>query len=132
MNFFLFFRELRKDKSVDKSKITMPPKTFKKKIEQSINLPKVMNLNPRSIYNKLDEFVTFVKEEDIDLVFMSESHERAYPTKMGKSQTLKDIIQIEDFVVINNPHQREGKCGRPAMVINSKKFNVKDLNYTVI
>ena len=89
-----------------------------------------MDLNPRSIYNKIDEFVTFVKEEDIDLVFMSESHERAYPTKMGKSQTLQEIIQIDDFVVINNPFQRDGKCGRPALVINSKKFSVKDLTNT--
>ena len=91
-----------------------------------------MNLNPRSIYNKLDEFVTFVEEEDIDLVFMSESHERAYPTKMGESQTLKEIINIEDFVVINNPSQRDGKCGRPALIINSKKFKVKDLTNTQI
>ena len=81
-------------KSNNKVQSIVIPKTMKKKIEQSINLPKVMNLNPRSIYNKIDEFVTFVKEEDIDLVFMSESHERAYPTKMGKNQTLKEIIQI--------------------------------------
>ena len=80
-----------------------------------------MNLNPRSICNKIDEFVTFVREEEIDLVFMSESHERSYPTKMGKSQTLRDIIDIQDFMVVNNPSQREGKCGRPALVINSKK-----------
>ena len=91
-----------------------------------------MNLNPRSIYNKIDEFVTFVEEEDIDLIFMSESHERAYPTELGKSQTLKDIIVMEDFVVIHNPSQREGKCGRPALVINTKKFKVKDLTNTEI
>ena len=63
---------------------------------------------------------------------MSESHERAYPTKKGKTQTLKDLINIEDFVVVNNPHQREGKCGRPALVINSKKFKVHDLTNTEI
>ena len=80
-----------------------------------------MNLNLRSIYNKIDEFVTFVKEEETDLVFMSESHERAYPTELGKNQTLKEIINIDDFLVINNPSQREGKCGRPALVINTKK-----------
>ena len=86
-----------------------------------------MNINPRSIYNKIDEFVTFVEEEEIDLVFMSESHERAYPTKMGKSQTLKEIIQMENFTVINNPNQRKEKCGRPALVINNKKYHVEDL-----
>ena len=89
-----------------------------------------MNLNPRSIYNKIEEFVTFVEEENIVLVCMSESHERAYPTKKGKTQTLKDIINIEDFVVVNN--QREGKCGRPALVITSKKFKVHDLTNTEI
>ena len=56
-----------------------------------------MNLNPRSIYNPIYEFVTVVKEEDIDIVFMSESHKRAYPSKMGKSQTLQEIIQIEEI-----------------------------------
>ena len=65
-------------------KTIIPPRNVKEKIQQSLLLPKVMNLNPRSIYNKIDEFVTFIEEEDIDLIFMSESHERAYPTKCGK------------------------------------------------
>ena len=68
-----------------------------KKIKQSLLLPKLMNLNPRSIYNKLEEFTTFIDEEDIDVIFMSEGHERAYPTKNGKSQTLKEIIILEDL-----------------------------------
>ena len=125
-----YFREVRKKNPCNKLKPIVIPKTVQKKIEQSIHLTKVVNLNPRSIYNKIDEFVIFVEEEDINLVFMSESHERAYPTKMGKSQTLQEIIHIENFVIINNPHQREGKCGRPALVINSSKFNVKDLTNT--
>ena len=121
---------MRKQKQVIKRNIQInqqTPKIKKKKIEQSIFLPKLMNINPRSIYNKIDEFVTFVEEEEIDLVFMSESHERAYPTKMGKSQTLKEIIQMENFTVINNPNQRKEKCGRPALVINNKKYHVEDL-----
>ena len=113
-------------------KTIIPPKNVKEKIQQSLLLPKVMNLNPRSIYNKINEFVTFIEEEDIDLIFMSESHERAYPTKSGKNQTLKEIINLEDFTVINNPYQREGKCGRPALVINSKKFKVIDLTNKVV
>ena len=35
-----------------------------------------MNLNPRSVYNKIDEFHTFVEQEEVDVVFMSESWER--------------------------------------------------------
>ena len=42
-------------------------------IFQALSLPKVLNLNPRSIYNKLEEFSTFVKEETVDLICMSES-----------------------------------------------------------
>ena len=97
------------------------------KVLAASNLPKVMNLNPRSIYNKVDEFVCFVEEEDIDIVCISESHERAYPDKNGKRQTLQETIFIEDHIVISNPHQRTGKGGRPAIVANNRKYNVTDL-----
>ena len=78
-----YFREQRKQKISNHRNI---PLNKKQKLVQSIPLPKLMNLNPRSIYNKIDEFVTFVIEEEIYLVFMSESHERAYPTKLRNSQ----------------------------------------------
>ena len=100
-----------------------------KKVVQASKLPKVMNINPRSIYNKIDEFLVLVEEEEIDIVCVSESHERAYPTKGGKNQTLQDIIQLEDHAVISNPYQRQKdhKGGRPAIILNKDKFNLKDL-----
>ena len=98
----------------------------------ALDLPIVANLNPRSIYNKVDAFCTYVEEEDIDLVFLSESHERWYPTKRGDDQTLNELISLEDHIVISNPHQRNGKGGRPALVINNKKFLVKNLTQSVI
>ena len=99
------------------------------KVVQASKLPKVMNINPRSIYNKIDEFLVLVEEEEIDIVCVSESHERAYPTKDGKNQTLQDIIQLEDHAVISNPYQRQKdhKGGRPAIILNKDKFNFKDL-----
>ena len=53
-------------------------KTIKRsnKIMQALNLPTIMNVNPRSIYNKAAEFHHFVDEELIDCVFMSESWEQ--------------------------------------------------------
>ena len=63
------------------------------KVYQALNLPKVLNVNPRSIYNKLNEFVTFVDEEQIDLVCMSESWER-------ENLTLENVIDI-DFYPFN-------------------------------
>ena len=46
------------------------------KVGQALDLPKVLNINPRSIYNKAGEFVTFVEEEQVDLISMSESCRR--------------------------------------------------------
>ena len=43
------------------------------KIIEALELPVVVNLNPRSVYNKVDEFHALVQEENIDIVFMSES-----------------------------------------------------------
>ena len=63
---------------------------------------------------------------------MSESHERWYPTKRGDDQTLHELISLEDHIVISNPHQRNGKGGRPALVINNKKFLVQNLTQSVI
>ena len=42
---------------------------------QVLNLPKVLNLNPRSAMNKNQEITTFIEEELIDIAFISESHD---------------------------------------------------------
>ena len=92
---------------------------------QALNLPKVLNLNPRSIYNKVEEFVTFVEEEEVDLVCMSESWER-------ENLTLDKVIKIEDYQVISNVFQRSGTGGRPCIIVNTKKFQVENLTQTAI
>ena len=82
-------------------------------------------MNPRSVYNKQEEFHTFVKEEEVDVVFLSESWERDY-------LPLDKIIKLEDHVVISNVHQRVGMGERPAIIANDKKFHVQNLTNTVI
>ena len=77
-------------------------------------------MNPRSIYNKINEFHTFVEEEQVDLVFMSESWER-------EELTLENIINLEDHVIISNVHQRRGRGGRPAIIVNNKKYIVENI-----
>ena len=102
-------------------------KTIKRsnKLMQALNLPTVMNVNPRSIYNKVEEFHKFVVEEEIDCVFMSESWERP-------EQPLDKIINLPNHTVISNPHQRKGIGGRPALIINNSKFHVKNLTQSLI
>ena len=84
-----------------------------------------MNVNPRSIYNKVEEFHTFVEEEEIDCVFMSESWERPH-------QPLDEIINLPNHMVISNPHQRKGVGGRPALIINTQKYDVKNITQSLI
>ena len=95
------------------------------KIINALQLPVICNLNPRSIYNKSDEFCTLVEQEEIDVVLMSESWER-------DNKSLEDVIEIEDYKIFSNQSQRRGAGGRPAIIANCKKFEVKDLTNTVV
>ena len=88
-------------------------------------MPIVCNMNPRSVYNKVDEFHEFVINEEIDIVFMSESWKR-------DNNTLKDIISLENHQVISNVHQRKGQGGRPALIVDKRKFEIKNLTNTLI
>ena len=63
------FRNMRKSVKLRNIKVVKRSN----KLGQALSLPKVLNLNPRSIYNKVDEFVTFVTEGQVDLICMSES-----------------------------------------------------------
>ena len=95
------------------------------KLVQALDLPTLCNLNPRSVYNKIDEFHDFVKEESVDLLFMSESWEREH-------LTLDQIIKLDDHTVISNVSQRTGKGGRPAIIANHRKYQVQNITNTVV
>ena len=95
------------------------------KVVEASFLPTVLNLNPRSIYNKVEEFKTFVEEHEIDLVCLSESWER-------EKETLKDIIDMNNYEVVSNYHQRQGVGGRPAIIVDKSKFEIEDLTNTII
>ena len=48
------------------------------------------------------------------------------------TQTLDQIIKLENYKVISNVHQRKGNGGSQALVINESKFFVKILKNTEI
>ena len=95
------------------------------KLIQALNLPKVLNLNPRSIYNKIEEFVTFVQEEEIDLTCISESWER-------EGQTLDQVIKLDNHKIISNVFQRKEVGGRPAIIASTEKYHVENLTQSVV
>ena len=82
-----------------------------------------MNINPRSAINKLDQLKTFIEEQNVDCAFVSESHDR-------KKFKLEDNFDLENFKVISNLDQRNCKGGRPALIINSAKYDYEDLTNT--
>ena len=86
----------------------------------AVNLPTVVNLNPRSVFNKINEFHDMVEQYEVDLVLMSESWER-------ENLTLRDIIKLQNFDIITNVVQRQTVRGKPAIVVNNEKFYVTPL-----
>ena len=82
-------------------------------------------MNPRSVYNKVEEFHAFMEEEMVDLLLMSESWER-------ENLKLNEIIKLEDHEVISNVYQRTGVGGRPAIIVNKKKYSIRNLTNTLI
>ena len=96
------------------------------KFSQTLILPKLCNINPQSVYNKKEEFVTFVEQMESDVIFMSESWERL-------EYTLEEVMMpLEDHTMISNVHQREGRGGRPALIINARKYHVQNITQSVI
>ena len=95
------------------------------KIFQALQLPKIINLNPRSAMNKVEELKTFIDEESIDVAFISESHDR-------ENKKLEEHFNLENYKVISNLYQRAEKGGRPALIVNPEKYNVQDLTNTLV
>ena len=87
---------------------------------QSASLPIVMNINPRSIYNKCDELPLLLDQYSADTICMSETWEQ-------ENLTLEQLLDLPDYQIITNCKQRDFKGGKPAILVNENKFIVKKL-----
>ena len=103
----------------------IPIKYQSKKVFTATQLPVVVNLNPRSVYNKKKEFKDMMKQLDVDICCMSESWDR-------KNMGLEKVIQMDDYQIIKNVVQRTGKGGKPALIIKKDKYFVKELCPSII
>ena len=41
-------------------------------------------------------------------------------------------MPLEDHTIISNVHQREGRGGRPALIINARKYHVQNITQSVV
>ena len=112
----------RNEKTVWKPRRQPVRKTVKRNnnILQSLELPVIMNCNPRSLYNKTVEFSELIEEYSADVITISESWER-------EEKTLRELLQLENYKIITNVKQRDFKGGKPAILINEEKYYVKTL-----
>ena len=89
-------------------------------IMQAISLPVVININPRSIYNKSEEFSLLLEQYNADVICMSESFER-------ESKPLQEFLDLENYEVISMVKRRDFRGGNPAILINKQKYIIRKL-----
>ena len=101
-------------------------KTLKRnnKISEASNLPIVLNLNPCSLYQKLDEFQTLIEQTDPGVCCISESWDRSH---VPGGALLSDLIDIEGYQLVQNIVQRKKTGGKPAILANKNMYHVKVL-----
>ena len=106
-------------------------KTIKRsnKILEASTLPVVLNLNPRSLYQKLDEFETLIEQTNTGVCCISETWDRSH---VPGGAMLSDLINIEGYQLVQNVVQRKKKGGKPAILVNKNMFHVKELSPDVV
>ena len=87
----------------------------------AIHLPSVMHINPLSVYNKVNEFLTLVEQYLSDLICMSETWERV-------NLPLESLIKLDGYNVITAVNPRNFRGGKPALIINEEEYFIKQLN----
>ena len=65
-----------------------------------MQLPVILNVNPRSLFNKQENFKTYVKERQVEIVCVSESWE----TEENRIEKIFNDV----YAVISNPYVRRG------------------------
>ena len=78
---------------------------------ESIKLPIIMNINPRSVYNKTDDFKLLLDQYEADIVCMSESWER-------DNYSLEDLLQLDTYTIVTNEVHRH--CCHSGLIFLSR------------
>ena len=116
-------------KPINRSKCNLVTIKRSNKIVEASRLPVVLNLNPRSFYNKADEFETLIEQLDTGVCCISESWDRSH---VFGGTLISEIIKIDGYRWVQNVAQRKKKGGKPAILVNEKMFHIKELCPDVI
>ena len=94
------------------------------KLLEATNVPVVVNLNPRSLYNKQDEFRTMIEQTEAGICCVSETWDRSH---VAGGKLIADLLEMEGYRWIKNVIQRKRKGGKPAILANENDYFIKDL-----
>ena len=94
------------------------------KLVEASNLPIVLALNPRSLYNKSNEFISLIDQTEAGLCFVSETWDRSH---LPKGLELTELIDIEGYKWVQNVVQRKRKGGKPAILISDRHYHVAEI-----
>ena len=92
---------------------------------QSIELPIIINIDPRSVHNKVEDLKLILEQYEANCVFISESWER-------QNIRLKDLLNLDNYEIITNVHQRENCGGKLAIIFHADKYFVKRLSPEIV
>ena len=90
------------------------------KLLTAVQLPVVVNVNPRSLYGKSEDFCTMMEQLEVGICCISESWDR-------QENGIEEIIRLENYRVIKNVVQRDGRGGKPVLVISEKDYFITPL-----
>ena len=88
------------------------------------NLPTIISLNPRSLYNKQSNFKTLVEQTEASVCLVSETWDRSHT---NKGKLISDVLEIEGYKWVKNVCQRKRRGGKPAILINEKEYHITEL-----
>ena len=94
------------------------------KLLEASSLPVVVNLNPRSLYNKQEEFRTMIEQTEAGVCCISETWDRSH---VQGGTPISDLINMEGYRWIRNIVQRNRKGGKPAILASEKDHYIKEL-----
>ena len=94
------------------------------KLIQAADLPIVITLNPRSLYNKKSNFRTLIEQTDAGICFVSETWERSHKEN---APLISEILDIDGYKWVQNVMERNVKGGKPAMLIKEENYFITNL-----
>jgi hypothetical protein len=121
----IVFERLPKPVSAPRTSANRVIKYNSKKVATASQLPVIVNLNPRSVYKKKNEFKTMMEQLSVDCCTISESWDK-------NDDSLEKLLEVEGYKVIKNVLQRKRKGGKPVLVIKKEKYFIKELCPSVI